>query len=144
MPGTLGQLIRNRRRIDIPLGDGNSIFIEYRPAAITPRLEEELNAARADAADRKQVFAAVTNYLLAVISQWDVTSKRTGEVIPLTPEGFYDDVDYDELMFLWDTITDDANMGEANGANSSEPSESTSKPMEPQATKPRPSRRGTH
>lgn len=133
MPASLSQLVRNKRRIDIPLEDGASIFIEYRPAAITPRLEEELNAARTDAADRVQVFAAVTHYLLAVISAWDALD-ADGNVIPLTAQGFHDSVDYDSLMFLWDTITDDANMGETNGANSQTPSESTSKPKAKRAT----------
>lgn len=133
MPGTLGQLIRNKRRIDIPLEDGASIFIEYRPAAITPRLEEELNAARADAATSEQVFAAVTDYLLAVISAWDALD-TSGNIIPLTVQGFHDAVDYESLMFLWDTIWNDASMGETNGANSQTPLESTSKPKAKRAT----------
>lgn len=133
MPASLSQLVRNKRRIDIPLEDGASIFIEYRPAAITPRLEEEINAAREDAATKEQVFTAVAHYLLTAISAWDVLD-TSGNVIPLTAEGFHDHVDYESLMLLFDTITTDAQMGEATGANSQTPSESTSKPKAKRAT----------
>lgn len=146
MPATLGQLIRNRRRIDISLEDGSSIFIEYRPAALTERLRLEFEAAQeaahAGTATGEQVITVMRDYLLSVIAAWDILD-RNGTVIPLTEAGFRDHVDYEAMTFLMQTIMEDSHMGEANGARPSTPSGSTSSRVTKRATSRRHSRTGT-
>jgi hypothetical protein len=133
MPGTLGQLRRNRRRIDVPLDDGNSIFIEYRPGALTEGLRLEYETAMADTAEEWEKATFIRHFLLTVIEAWDVVDAE-GQVIPLTEDGFIHKVGYDDQIFLMETIRADADMGEANGANSATPSSSTSSPKARRAT----------
>lgn len=142
MPGSLGQLVHNRRRIDIPLDDGNSIYIVYRPMALTPRLMEDFEAAQNERMTRRRQITLMSGYLLAVIEEWDALDKA-GKVIPLTKEGFAENVDYEQQLALFQLITEDSHMGEANGANSSTPSDSTSSPMATRATSRRRRRHGS-
>ncbi len=132
MPGTLGQLRRNQRRIEVPLDDGNSIFIVYRPGALTEGLRLEYETAMADTTDTWQQTTFMRHYLLTVIEAWDVIDNLGA--IPLTDEAFRTRVGYEDMVFLMETIQTDATMGEANARNSLPPSESPSKPKAQRAT----------
>lgn len=154
MPGSLlhvGELRRNRRRIDIPLDDGNSVYIEYRPAALTEGLRLEMqavlesddDASNDDGADNWQKMAVITHFLLAVIAEWDVLDKA-GRPIPLTAEAFRDALDYEEQLFLFSTITEDSRLGERTGSDSLTPSASTLSPTGKPGKTRRRSRNGSH
>jgi hypothetical protein len=140
---TLNQLIRNRATVTIETEDPNDpLIITYQPAAITPRLEAISDDLRGrDDVSRKEQVALMDEYLTPVLHSWNF-SNPDGSPMPCTPETITA-LDYEAKTLIFAAVTTDAYPGEANGANSSEPLESTSKPMEPQATKPRPSRRGT-
>ena len=140
---TLHSLVRNRATVKIPTDDPNDpIKVTYQPQAITRRLEtlsDELTGR--DDVTRREKNVYMTEFLTAVVYSWNFTNPD-GSPMPCTPETIAA-LDYEAKEILFTAIGEDAYPGEANGANSSEPLESTSKPMEPQATKPRPSRRGT-
>jgi len=139
---TLNNLIRNRRTVTIPT-ESDPLTIEYQPAAITPRLEAISDELRGrDEVTRKEQVVLMDEYLRAVIHSWNLDAGDNAKTpIPCTPETIAA-LDYEAKTILFSAITEDAYPGEANGANSSTPSDSTSSPKAMQAT-PRRSRAGT-
>ncbi len=141
---TLNNLIRNRATVRIETDDPNDpLIITYHPAAITPRLDALSDELRGrDDITRKEQTALMDEYLVPVLYSWNF-SNPDKTPMPCTPETIHA-LDYEAKTLIFAAITTDAYPGEANGANSSEPSVSTSKPVEPQVTKRRPSPRGIH
>lgn len=127
MPPILGQLIRNRKRLEIPLEQGDPLVIIYRPAAITPRLEARLTEFKDRDEDsltdeeKQRAKAAVLDYFEATLDDWNLEYPRDDEhpeggKVPPTREGI-GDMFYDELMWLIEKIQDDQTAGEAAGAS---------------------------
>lgn len=126
MPPILGQLVRNRKRLEIPLEQGDPLIITYRPAAITPRMEERLTEFKGRDEDsltdeeKHRAKAAVLDYFEATLDDWNLEYPKSpehpkGGKVPPTREGI-SDMYYDELMWLIEKIQGDQTAGEANGA----------------------------
>lgn len=140
---TLNNLIRNRATVTIETDDPNDpLIVTYQPAAITPRLDAISDELRGrDEVTRKEQVALMDEYLTAVVHSWNF-SQPNGTPLPATPETITG-LDYEAKTLLFAAITTDAYPGEANGSDSSEPSESPSKQEAQPVTKPRRSRTGT-
>lgn len=140
MPGTLTQLMRNRARVNIPLSDGSSIYIDYRITALTPRLKAEFTAAQSGEHE-EAALDLVTRFLTTVVIDWDLLDEA-GQPIPPTAEGLQD-VDYEAQMILFNAIWEHMQLGKPTGTPPSTPSASPSSPTATQATSRRSSRTGS-
>jgi hypothetical protein len=81
------------------LWDGETVDVGYRPAAVTPRLMDEVAAAAKD-----ENLGVVGHLLSAVIDWWDVLDDD-GARIPPTPENVAD-FPIPFLMAVMNTIQD--------------------------------------
>ena len=126
MPATLGQLVRNLKRIDIPLEEGASLFIVYRPGAITPKMEARLQEFKGrdtktlTPEEQNRAKSAILDYIEATVYDWDLNypvspEHPKGGKVPPNRDGL-GDMFYDELIWLVEQIQGDQNTGEANGA----------------------------
>src|SRR5690242_17195394 len=131
MPATLAQLARNRARVIIGDEDGDHIYVDYRPGAITPRTIQaaqrfqgaDFEALSAD--DKAEALSAMPRMLASAMLGWDLLD-NDGHPIPPTLEGLQD-VDYAVQSLILQAITDHQRLGEQTGAKSLTPSASTSR-----------------
>lgn len=141
---TLGQLARNHATLVIPTSGDEPLRITYRPAAITPRVRAQLQAAEGD---QDATLDAMTAFLAAVVEDWTLEytgpdGTPSGRQIPATAEGLLD-VDYEAQAVIINALMEAVQLGEANGARSLTPSASPSSPAATPAISRRPSRTGT-
>jgi hypothetical protein len=129
---TVGHLVRNRAHLEIPMDDeGKDILIlDYRPGNITERMKARLEEFQGrdpkslTKAERNRSIAAVNEFILSVIEQWNLEYQQDeehpdGGVIPLTTEGLKY-VPFDEKNWLIEQVTAEQQVGEENGASKSD------------------------
>lgn len=140
MPASLSQLTSNRARLERRFDDGESFFIEYRPAQLTPRQLHRIQALRDRAWDdllpteQEEALDATTRLLADALIATNALDSQNRPIVP-TLEGLQD-VSYVDQAALLQLIQEDQRMGEANGngrspalstpTSASAPTESTS------------------
>lgn len=72
----LGTLLSKTRKVDVGLGEGDPLHIEYRPGAITG-----ICIARSD---QEGGFDGTYAFLVDVLSDWDITEE--GKPLPINDE----------------------------------------------------------
>lgn len=77
MPVRVGNLVRDRRTVNIPVGD-DTLTITYKPSGITPETEDRL---REYAADQRGGAMLVT-LLADCLVEWDLLDDR-GKPLPV-------------------------------------------------------------
>jgi hypothetical protein len=123
MPASLGQLTANRARLERTFDDGESFYIEYRPANITPRQMHQINVVKGRVwdtlteAEQEASIDATVRLLADSLIATDATTSA-GEPIVCTYEGLQD-VSYIDLTALLDLILEDQRLGKATGSEKS-------------------------
>ena len=123
MPANLSNLSANHARLDRDFGNGQTLFIEYRPALITPRQLHRLQALQGRAWDtlstgeQNELMDSTTQMLADCVIAWDLLDAND-QPIPSTLEGLQD-VDYVSQAALLQMITEDQQQSKPTG---SEPS----------------------
>lgn len=78
----LSELARNRRTVEVPVGDGDDVVkITYRPGGITPQTEERLHKA----IDEQRGGAALVALFADCLIEWDIVDDD-GQPLPVTEE----------------------------------------------------------
>lgn len=128
MPASLAQLTTNTARLERHFPDGESFFIEYRPADMTPRQMHLIQANKdrrfsdLTPAEQAEALDAITRVLANLLVATDATTSA-GEPIVCTYEGLQD-VSYTDQTALLDLIIEDQRLGKTNETENS-PASST-------------------
>ncbi len=80
MPVRVGNLVRDRRTVTIPVGD-ESLTITYKPSGITPETEDRLREYAADQRGGAMLVALLADCLV----EWDLLDDR-GKPLPVNAE----------------------------------------------------------
>jgi len=80
MPVRVGNLVRDRRTVTMPIGD-ESLTITYQPSGITPDTEDKLREYAADQRGGAMLVALLVDCLV----EWDLLDDR-GKPLPITAD----------------------------------------------------------
>jgi len=156
MPASLSAIVSNRARLERTFDDGESFYIDYRPAQLTPRQMHLAQSAQAfqnrdweemsdaERAEAREASDAITRYLAATLIATNLLDSQQRPIV-CTLEGL-EDVSYGDQQALLVMIQEDQKLGKANGTGKSPVSFSgtlVSPPMGQEATSPQ-SLNGTH
>ncbi len=128
MPARLSSLNRNHARVELDLGDGATLTIDYRPGMLTPR---QLHRAQAmdgvdfetlTQAEQADLMDDTTRMLADSLISWDLLDESDQPIAP-TFAGLQD-VDYAAQSVILQAIIDDQRLSKTSG-NGNAPASST-------------------
>jgi hypothetical protein len=128
MPANIGNLTVNRAHLERHFEDGSSLFIDYRPAQVTPRQlhkvqdMQQRNWDDLSPAEQNELMDSTVKMLADCLIDWDLLD-RNNQPIPPTLEGLQD-VDYLSQVAILEMIVEDQRLGKPNG-NGQLPASST-------------------
>lgn len=77
-------ILKRTRTVNVPLGKGLGITVEWLPDAMTKTVYAQLKAARAQARADEDPFLAAEAYIVPLVKKWSLTTG--GEPLPITVE----------------------------------------------------------
>lgn len=104
MPATLAQLRKKTHTVKVEIdGDPEAITVEVSTRKLTPRVQEEIARAVAEASDDDQ--RPVIRQFLVMVESWDFAADAGQEPIPLEEEALMD-VPIDVIGAVLQAVTD--------------------------------------
>ena len=137
MPASLSQLSSNRARLERTFDDGESFYVEYRPAQLTPRQLHRIQALRQRPWDeltpdeQAEALESTTKLLAETLIATDALDSQNRPIV-CTLDGLQD-VSYTDQAALLQLIQENQRLGEGTGTGNSGASStpiSVSAPME--------------